>query len=249
MWDGELKGRTALVTGGAKRLGRATALTLAGEGVNVALHYKESREEAEKTCSDIEALGVRAWLFMADFSKPDTIEALMEEVYKEVGRLDILINSASVFPQSTLSDLTIEDLNLNILVNAWAPFAMSRLFAKRAHRGGSIVNFLDTRIRGYDRAHVAYHLSKQMLYHLTVLSALEFAPHVTVNAVAPGLVLPPAGEPDSFIEGHEERLPLKKRGDIRDVTEAVIYLLKSDFLTGQIIYVDGGRHIREGAHG
>ncbi len=245
----KLKGKAALVTGGARRLGRATALALAEHGVNVALHYSGSFEEAEKTCKKISSIGVKAWLFRADFSAPGAAEALMEEVFDKVGSLDILINSASVFPRGRLDSMTLDDLNMNVLVNAWSPFAMGRIFSERADRGGSIVNFLDTRIRGYDKAHAAYYLSKQMLFHLTALMAVEFAPKVTVNAVAPGLVLPPAGEPDDSIEGREERLPLKKRGKVEDVTDAVLYLLKSDFLTGQIIYVDGGRHIREGAHG
>jgi NAD(P)-dependent dehydrogenase (short-subunit alcohol dehydrogenase family) len=133
-------------------------------------------------------------------------------------------------------------------VNAWAPFVLSRDFSRHVDRG-KIINLLDTRITGYDRSHVAYVLSKRMLAVLTSMCALEFAPDFTVNAVAPGLILPPPGKDENYLAGLVKTVPLKKHGGPGDIVDAVLYLLKSDFVTGQTIYVDGGRHLGEEKHG
>ena len=136
----------------------------------------------------------------------------------------------------------------HLQVNAWAPFVLSREFARLAGRG-KIINLLDTKIISSDRTHVAYLLSKQMLAALTSMCALEFAPNVTVNGIAPGLILPPPGKDDSYLEQLAQTVPLKRRGSPDDIADAARYLLQSDFVTGQIIYVDGGRHLREGDDG
>jgi len=132
-------------------------------------------------------------------------------------------------------------------LNAWAPFALSRAFAGQ-ERPGKIVNLLDTRIVGYDRSHVAYILSKHMLAVVTRMTALEFAPAITVNAVAPGLIVLPEAK-ESCAQELAQALPLRRHGDADDVVDAVMFLLRSKFITGQVIYVDGGRHVRESAGG
>jgi hypothetical protein len=240
-----LTGLTALVTGGALRLGRATALALAGEGVDVIIHYRASAKEAAVLCDELRALGVKAWSIEADFSRQGEAEALIGRAVKEAGRVDILINNAAVFPEGTLSEMTLDDLNHNIMVNAWAPFALSRSFAK-VSPVGKIINMLDTRLKGPDAPRAAYHISKHLFALLTRLTAVEFAPGVSVNAVAPGLVLAPAGSEEGYLEGLCKKLPLKRIGDVSDVTAAILYLLKSSFVTGQVLYVDGGRHLRGG---
>jgi NAD(P)-dependent dehydrogenase (short-subunit alcohol dehydrogenase family) len=125
---------------------------------------------------------------------------------------------------------------------------LSREFARLAGRG-KIVNLLDTKIIGYDRAHVAYILSKHMLSVLTRMCALEFAPGITVNGVAPGLILPPLGKDENYLEQLARSVPLKRHGGPEDVAKAVVYLLTSDFVTGQVIFVDGGRHLLEEGNG
>ncbi|MFQ6099414.1 MAG: SDR family oxidoreductase, partial [Armatimonadota bacterium] len=130
-------------------------------------------------------------------------------------------------------------------VNAYAPLALSRAFASQRVTG-RIVNVLDARIRTYDWSHVAYILSKHMLAVLTRMTALDFAPDVTVNAVAPGLILPPPGEDEGYLKRCAESLPLKRHGDTEDVADAVVFLARSNFITGQVIYVDGGHHLRSG---
>jgi len=243
-----LSGRTALVTGAAKRLGRATALALAAEGTDVVVHYGRSRKAAEDTAEDIRRLGRHAWTLGADLADPEQASGLVAGSCEQAGPLDILVNSASIFPDGGLTDVEPAELALNVQVNAMAPLALGRAFAAQGRRG-DIINFLDTRITDYDRDHAAYHLSKRMLADLTRMMALEFAPGVKVNAVAPGLILPPAGKDESYLDRLASTNPLGRHGEAEDVTRAVLFLLASDFVTGQVIFVDGGRHMKGRVYG
>jgi pteridine reductase len=244
MTDAPLRGRAALVTGGAQRIGREIGLTLAALGADIVVHYRRSRREAEELVGILTGSGVRAWAAAADFDRPEEVERLIPRVLETAGRLDFLVNNASIFPAGTLADLDFPDLVESLRVNAWTPFLLGREFARRAG-GGKIVNILDTRVDGSDVDHVSYILSKQMLAGLTLLMALELAPALTVNAVAPGLILPPAGKDEAYLDRLAANLPLRRHGTPADVARAVAYLLQADFVTGQVIYVDGGRHVRE----
>jgi len=243
-----LGGMTALVTGAAKRIGRQIALALASEGVNIVVHFRRAREEAAELCARLAGLGVMSWAVEADFDKPEDTETLITRVFDTAGPVDFLINSASVFTPGTLADLDFDDLVQSLRVNAWAPYVLSRDFGRMVNRG-KIVNLLDTRIAGYDPAHVGYILSKHMLHLLTRMLAVELAPRVTVNAVAPGLILPPAGKDERYLDQLASSIPLKRHGDADDIAEAVLYLLRAGFVTGQVIYIDGGRHLKETPHG
>ena len=240
----DLSGKTALVTGGAKRLGGATALALAGAGANVVVHYRTSARQAEELIRQLRKLGVEAWAVKADLSASNELEALVERAYQVGGPLHILVNNASIFPPSDFAALTLDDLHEAIDINAWAPFLIARDFAEKMGTG-HIVNFLDTRIAGYDWSHVAYHASKSLLALFTRMMAIRFAPHISVNAVAPGLILPPEGKDQAYLESLKGGLPLKRVGSPKDVTDAVLFLVTSSFITGQVVFVDGGRHLRE----
>ncbi len=240
----DLRGKTALVTGAAKRIGAAISRALAREGANVVLHYRNSSREAEQLRSEMEALGVACWLVQADFEKPEEYETLIARSIDAAGKLDILVNNASLFTHDSLTKVTFESLMQNMQVNAWAPFTLSRDFARLAGRG-KIVNLVDSRTHDFDWTHVAYILSKHVLLVLTRVTALRFAPDITVNGVSPGLILPPPGEDESYIDRLTNTVPLRRHGSPEDIAEAVIYLLKSDFVTGEIINVDGGRHLKE----
>jgi hypothetical protein len=248
MAETDLSGKTALITGAARRIGRAIALSLAREGVHVILHYRTSAAEALRLASTVKKLGVKAWTLAADFQKPDEYQTLIARAFERAGKLDILVNNASRFMPDGLKTLTLEGLTADIQTNAWVPFQLSREFARKS-RKGSIVHLLDTRISGYDRTHVSYSISKRILAQFTALSALEFAPAIRVNAVAPGAILPPRGRNRLFLEKLGRSLPLQRHGDPQDVAAAVLFLLKSPFITGQIIYVDGGRHLAEACNG
>lgn len=244
MTAGHLAGRTALVTGAARRLGREVALALAERGADIVVHYRRSRGEAERVCRELKRRKVRAWPIAADFERPGEAEMLIARAWAAAGRLDILINSASTFPAGTLADMEFADLMTCARVNAWTPFILGRDFARRAGRG-KIVNLLDTRLDGSDPRHAAYILSKQMLHDLTLMMAASLAPHFTVNAVAPGLILPPPGKDKGYLRTLAGTVPLGRHGAPADVTQAVLYLLEADYVTGQVIFVDGGRHVKE----
>jgi pteridine reductase len=238
-----LTGKNALVTGAAKRLGRAIAETLAAQSTNVVVHYGNSASEAEALVERLRGQGVKAWALQADLADTGEAAALITRATELAGPLDMLVNNAAIFPDSRLANVTSEDILANVRVNALSPFVMGRAFAEQG-RGGAIVNMLDCRIVDYDDQHVAYHLSKRMLSSLTRMMAVEFAPAVRVNAVAPGLILPPPGKDESYLKSLESTNPLECHGDPEDVAAAVRFLLESAFVTGQIIYVDGGRHMK-----
>jgi pteridine reductase len=237
------KNKNALITGGARRLGSATALALAEKGINLLIHFNESKDEALKNVKAIEARGVKAWALQADLSKSGSADALLEEAYQLAGPIDYLINNASIFQEDTILELTEKSLSENLRINTLAPFELARGLAKEG-RQGVIINFLDTRILDYDRTHASYHLSKRLFGSLTRMMALEFAPILRVNAVAPGLILPPPGKGMDDLEKMSKDLPLKAYGNLEDITSAVLFLLENPFITGQVIYVDGGRHLR-----
>jgi NAD(P)-dependent dehydrogenase (short-subunit alcohol dehydrogenase family) len=239
-----LAGKTALVTGAARRMGRAVSLALAASGANVVVHHSRSVSEAEALVSELARRGVRATEVRADLGEPEEAEALVALAEERAGRLDVLVNNASVFERETLETAALDHFVRNVKVNAWAPFVLTRAFARRSGRG-RVVNLLDTRVSGLDLAHVGYILSKHLLAVLTRMTAVAFAPGLTVNAVAPGLILPPPGEDEAYLARLARDLPLKRHGGPEDVARAVVFLLESDFVTGQVLFVDGGRHLLE----
>lgn len=238
-----LSGKTALITGGAKRLGASTALALAREGVNCVIHYRESEDAARQTAAVVVKLGVKSWLVQGDLAASGVPVAVWNQSEQLSGGIDFLINSASIFPEGGLSDLSEATLFPNLVTNTLAPFELARCLAATG-RSGCIVNFLDTMVRDYDRKHVPYHLSKKMLHHLTRMMAVEYAPRLRVNAVAPGLVLPPEGKDESYLASLAHSNPLQTYGSGDQVAHTVLFLLMNKFVTGQVIYIDGGRNLR-----
>ena len=243
-----LVGRTALVTGGAKRLGRATALALSGAGADVVVHFNRSAADAASLAEAIRQAGRQAWTVQADLSRPDQAEALLARAVEAAGPIQILINSASIFPADTIMTVGAEELLANIQIHAVAPLMLSRAFAAQAV-AGDIINFLDARITDYDRRHAAYHLSKRMLGTLTRMLALELAPAIAVNAVAPGAILPAVGQDEDDFAKLASTNPLKRLGTPEEIARAVLFLLESRFITGQVIFVDGGRHMKGPVYG
>ena len=242
-----LAGQTALVTGAAHRIGRAVALALAERAINVVVHYRHSAEAAEELVDHLRHKGTRAWAFGADLTEPGGADDLWSQTVSAAGPIDILVNSASVFEPDTLWDCTAETLWYNTRLHAWAPLVLSRALAQQTGPA-QIVNLLDARLGGYDPKHVSYQLSKQMLFSLTRMLAVELAPRIRVNAVAPGLILPPPGRDEAYLQELAHTNPIQRHGDTEDVTDAVLYLIGASFVTGQVIYVDGGRHLGRAVH-
>ncbi|MCY0859603.1 MAG: SDR family oxidoreductase [Sulfolobaceae archaeon] len=236
---------TAIVTGGAKRLGKEIALALAKEGINIILHYNTSREEAEKTKKEIEGFNVKCWTINADFSDQEAINTLIDRAFSLTDDITFLINNSSIFPLGKWDKVEFQDFINTFKVNSLAPYLLSIRFAnKLGNREGKVVNVLDSIISGYNFERYPYYLSKKLLETITYSLALKLAPNITVNAVAPGLILPPEGKGYDYLEKLKENVPLKRYGSPKDVANAVIFLLKSDFITGQIIYIDGGEHLK-----
>ncbi len=247
-----LSGKTVLVTGAARRIGRAVALALAEQGVDVIVHYRTSVDQAGEVVDQIAARGVRSTAIKADLGLEAEARGVIEKALTLTGRLDILVNSASIFQKARLESVEQEDFRRNLAVNSLGPFTLMQEFyriVKRQGSPGSIINFLDTRIADNDRDHVAYAVSKRALHTLTQMAAAEFAPTLRVNAVAPGLVLPPTGEDESYLERLRDTNPLRSFGTLEEVTDAVLFLAGNAFVTGQTIWVDGGRHLRGSFYG
>lgn len=239
----DLNGQTALVTGAAKRLGRAIALALADAGVNVVAHYHRSTDDARTLADELATRPVHSHVLAADLADTTHIDDLFAAATDLAGPIDILINNASIFPSDQLADTTIDAIDTNLRINTFAPFVLSQCLFRQQRRA-AIVNLLDARVADIDRQHAAYHLSKRMLTDLTGMMAVEFAPLVRANAVAPGLILPPVNGTDADLTALHHTNPLQTHGRPADITAAVLFLLRSDFITGQTLFVDGGRHIR-----
>ncbi len=244
----QLEKKTLLVTGGAKRIGRCISLSAAKAGFDVAIHYRSGGREAETVADEIRRLGRRAFLVDGDLNDPAATEQVVSRVFDAAGRLDVLVSNASIFHKSGLLDFSLAELDREIRVNAFAPLALARAYRERSEVG-NIVHLLDSRINSYDKLHAAYHFSKRMLYDVTRLLAIELAPGFRVNAVAPGLILPPEGEPPSYLETHKTENLLLKYGTPEDIARAVLFLVENDFITGQVIYVDGGRNLNSSVYG
>lgn len=240
-----LAGQTAVVTGGAIRLGRAFALALAEAGANVVIHYGTSVEEAEETAQLIRSQGRDCWTCSADLRDPVTgTKELFQFIKEEIGPVSILVNSAAIFDPARFLDTDAELFDRTIDINFKAPFFLSRQFVNQLPEDvrGQIINIVDWRAERIDRRYLIYSLAKNSLLELTKALALELAPRVRVNGIAPGAILPPPGE-DDFPKGKTDEIPLRHTGGPDDLVRAMRYLLESEFVTGEIMHVTGGEHL------
>ena len=237
--------RVALVTGAGRRVGRAIATSLGARGMHIAVHYNGSADGARETVSDIERAGGAASLFQADLSQPSAPTTLVDEVVAKLGRLDVLVNSAAIMQRTPLDSVTPADWDTTFALNARAPFFAAVAAGRHmAARGGVIVNIADLAALETWPAYIPHGLSKTVVMQMTRALARTLAPAVRVNAVAPGVILLPDAWDDTAGERLRKTTPLKRLGDVNDVVGAVIYLVEADYVTGETIVVDGGRHVR-----
>ncbi len=237
--------KVSLVTGAGRRIGRALALALGDTGCRVAVHYNRSEQDANETASLIKAMGKEAITVKADLEDPTQVEALAAHVNEQLGPIEIMVNNASVFDKAGLKEVSAEELDRHFAINVRAPFLLAKSMNEQLATGspGKIINLNDWRKARPTR--FAYGVTKSALSGLTRTLALSMAPNVQVNEIALGAILPPSDIP---IDRPRDEITIKlgpadRMGSLNEVADAMMMLIKNDFITGETINVDGGRHI------
>jgi len=240
----ELQGRVALVTGGARRVGRALSLGLARAGARVVVNFHESGAEAASVVEEIRAAGGEAIPVRADLGVVDGARGLIERTGSEFGRLDVLVNSAAVFVRRPFADITEAEWDRVLAINLKGPFFLAQAAAPLLREaGGAIVNIGDLSALQAWPSFAHHAIAKAGLLHMTRVLARALAPAVRVNAILPGNVLPPEGHEGEDWAGGQDRVLTAREGQPEDVVSALLYLLGGDFLTGEVLVVDGGRRL------
>jgi pteridine reductase len=236
--------KTALITGSAMRIGRSMAEHLAGTGWNIAVHYNRSSDTAEQLAKLLAERypGQSFEIFKADLMSDVETENLLPSVIEKMGCPWLLINNASVFEPRSLKDTPTRFFDEQMTVNFRAPFILSRDFS-RLCKEGLIINFTDTRITSNKSNFAAYTLAKKALWELTKMAANEWGPQIRVNAISPGLTLAPAEKGEDYLWSLAQNIPMKRPGGIDPILNALDYILQNDYLTGQMLFCDGGENL------
>jgi len=238
----DVAGHSAIVTGAGRRLGRAFAVALAGNGANVIVHYGRSAEQAEQVVRELLVHGVQAAAIQADLADPTEAVELVSRAEQAIGEIDLLVNNAAIFGPVGALNASVEDWQSHLDVNLTAPFLIAQRFASaRQGAPGSIVNLLDWRAMRPTADHFPYTISKAALAALTRGLAVSLAPHIRVNGLALGAILPPS---DGGTADPLEGVPSGRWGTVEEAVEALLFLLAGpQYVTGEILHVDGGRHL------
>jgi pteridine reductase len=234
----------ALVTGAAHRVGRALAIGAAREGYDIALHFHSSEEKVRDSVDGIEQAGARATLFRADLTSGEAPAQLVRDVIAKCGRLDLVVNSAAVMIRMPMGDITAEAWDSVLNLNLRAPFLIAQEAARHLPDGGVIINIADLAAFETWPGYVPHGVSKSGVVYLTRALARVLAPRIRVNAIAPGTVLLPEDFDPAAAAHLTTTTPLKREGSPDDVVGAMVYLLRAEYVTGETIIVDGGRHVR-----
>ena len=236
-----LNGKTILITGAARRIGRLFALACARAGADIIIHHAHSDEEAQQVKDEIESIGRNAHILASDFGTPDSVSRLISQA-NDISPLYALVNNAAIFEPLSFNNTSLEDWNRHLNINLTAPFLLSQEFARYADEG-RIINILDWRALRPAADHFPYTISKAALAAMTKSLAVALAPHITVNGLALGAILPPADQ-TSAREKIIENVPAHRWSEAGEVEEALLFLLTGPaYITGEIIHVDGGRHL------
>ena len=233
--------KTILITGSAKRLGKFLATSFAEEGCNIALHYNSSEKDAVATKAELNTLNIDCQIFQADLQNTNNCQKLITDTENHFGKIDVLINNSSIFTKGGFSNTTEEIFDENFNINYKAIFFLSQFFAK--NNSGNIINLLDTYIVRRSKKFFTYLNSKKSLEILTKDMALELAPKVRVNAIAPGAFLPAYEFAEEYISKRAKNAPLDHYTKMSDILTSMKFLIENNFITGQTIYVDGGEHL------
>ncbi|HIE64496.1 MAG: SDR family oxidoreductase [Nitrospira sp.] len=234
-------GKAALVTGGAGRLGKAMSLKLADLGYDIALQYNKAELQAEQTKEEITRKGVVCDIFKADFLVETDVEKLIQRV-NHVFDLKILINNTSEFIPSNISDIGIELFMKLLRINFLSAYTLTKSFTT-TKQNGLVINMLDSKINKNTSKHFDYLLTKKFLKIFTEMAAMDLAPHFRVNAIAPGLILPPKEKEPGYLKGLSLHIPMKSTGTLKQIEDAMVFFVNNDFTTGQTLFIDGGEHL------
>jgi pteridine reductase len=234
----------ALITGAAKRVGKAIANHLAKNGWSIAIHYNRSSKEAETLKEELSQKypTQNFYTVKANLSDMKEVQNLISNVKKQMGSISLLVNNASIFEASEIKETTLELFARNMQINFTAPFFLTRDFAEASNHG-LIINFVDTRITTNKNSHAAYTMAKKSLWELTKMTAYEFGPLIRANAIAPGVTLPPPGGNDSDLLKMAKHIPMQKPSGIEPILKSIDYIIDNDHLTGQLLFCDGGENI------
>jgi len=241
------KTKAALITGGAKRIGREIAIFLAEQGYDIAISYNKSALEAKEFAKEIkQKFSVNCEIFKSDLCQKNAAEKLAKDVIKKFPHLNLLVNNASIFNKSNFITKSDTELMENLNIHLIAPLILSKKFAEniidKSIANSQIINLIDKNIVRFDTSYFYYLLSKKSLADLTKMLAVELAPNIRVNGIAPGFILNPIDEktPSQQTKNVIKKIPLQRKGDAVNIVQAVEFFLKNDFVNGQIISIDGG---------
>ncbi len=238
----KINGKKILITGGAKRIGRELCRAFADAGAKLIIHYNESGADAAELLAELGGESAGHVTAQADFTCPEKLA----DWFGKLGKIDVLINSAAIFEDKPLTEESPEDAQRQFNINFWSPLELMKAFqAQTGLDEGCIVNFLDQRIVKVNSGG-SYPLSKQSLAEATKSAALQFAPRIRVNGIAPGPVLPPAGMEDSRMQETLKSVPMKKAVAMSDLVESCLFLVRNDSVTGDILFVDCGQSLTGG---
>lgn len=241
----EITGRVALVTGGAHRVGRALSTALAEAGMRVAINYNSASAEADALVSELRARGHECRAYQSDLTHPESPASLIADVTRDLGGLDVLVNSAAVMRRTPVDEVSVAEWDDIFALNLRAPFFLSQAARPWLRNvNGCIVNLADLAAFETWPEYIPHGISKAGIVQMTRAMARAFAPEIRVNAIAPGAVLLPDDWSDATRAHFATTTPLRRIGSPNDVVEALLYLVRADYVSGDTLLVDGGRHVR-----
>ena len=248
--------KTALITGGARRIGRGIALALAREGYDVIIHFSGSEQEAYNLEKHLNSFGVRATCLKANLLEDQEINSLIRRSIEKIGKkITLLINNASIFEEDSIQTMTLESWHRHIYTNLKAPVFLSQSFAEQVPEcetdingellsGANIINIIDQKVLNLNPKFITYTLAKSGLWNFTKLAAQALGPKIRVNAIGPGPVLKASHQTKEKFQNHRRKTLLGRGSDVDEICRAIIFILSSPGLTGQMISIDGGEHLK-----
>jgi len=235
--------KAALVTGSARRIGRAIAVHLASEGWDIAAHYNTSRAEAQSLEEEVRAAGVDCRLYQADLSDPTAPDRLVQDCIDDFPHASLLVNSASIFKKDTVASLSPDLWDEHLRINALSPILLTRAFHRLSAAQNCVINLLDQKVTGVTPDFFSYTISKLALHNATRMLAMSLWPKTRVNGIAPGLVLRSGDQTEEQFRQVHNRTPLGVGPSLAEICRAVVLLAETPSITGQVITIDGGRHL------